>query len=242
MGDQSERRRRSLARRVMLRSAVAGGLMASSGCLTADSSSPEHAGDDDTAIHETALEMGLHARSSVVKVGSGTGWVVDDGVVATCSHVVDDGQTNIETFGGQQREGQIIEEHDDADLALLAAETDDIEPLALETEVQSIKTPVVKVGHPDAVGTWIISSGQVVRLHGDRIFTDVPCGPGDSGSPLLTLDGVVIGHVTGSTVLVDEPEKLGAPETLVQNYQGQRHVSQAHTVDPIVQFLADSRR
>ncbi|MCU4750909.1 serine protease [Halobacteria archaeon AArc-curdl1] len=240
MGDQPEQHRKSLSRRVVLRSTVAGGLVASSGCLTANSSTPEHASDDEEAIHETALEMGLDARSSVVKVGSGTGWVVDDGLVATCSHVVDDGETDIETFGGQRREGRIVEQHDDADLALLAGETDDLEPLALETEIQSVETPVMKVGHPDAVGTWIISSGRVVRLRGDRIFTDVPCGPGDSGSPLLTLDGAVIGHVTGSAVLVDDPEELDAPETLVQNYEGQRHVSRAYTVDAIAQLLEES--
>ena len=240
MGDQPDRRRRSLSRRVVLRSTVASGLVASSGCLTADSSTPEHAGDNKEAIYETALEIGIDARSSVVKVGSGTGWVVDDGLVATCSHVVDDGDTDIETFGGQRQEGRIVEQHDDVDLALLAAETDDIGPLTLETGIQSVETPVVKVGHPDAVGTWTISLGRVVRLRGDRIFTDVPCGPGDSGSPLLTLDGAVIGHVTGSAVLVDDPEELDAPETLVQNYEGQRHVSRAYTVNPIIRLLDKS--
>ena len=50
----------------MLRSAVAGGLVASSGCLTTDTSAPEHAGDDNEAIHDTALEVGLNTRPSVV--------------------------------------------------------------------------------------------------------------------------------------------------------------------------------
>lgn len=233
MGDRSERRRRWTTRRVILRSAVAGGVVASSGCLSESSTGSDIADSDDKAIQKTALEIGLDTRPSVVKVGAGTGWVVDDDLVATCSHVVDSGETGIETFGGQRREGRIVEQHEDVDLALIATATDDIDPLDLATNNLATGTPLVKVGHPDAVGTWIISLGQVVRLRGDRIFTDVPCGPGDSGSPLLTLDGGVVGHVTGSTVLVNDPQALVAPETLVQKYEGQRHVSQAFTVDPI---------
>ena len=232
MGDHSERRQGWATRRVILRSAVAGGHVASSGCLSENPSPSEIADSDDKSIQETALEIGLDVRSSVVKVGPGTGWVVDDGLVATCSHVVDSGGTGIETFGGQRREGRIVEQHEDVDLALIATATDDIEPLDLATNNLATGTPVVKVGHPDAVGTWIVSLGRVVRVRGDRIFTDVPCGPGDSGSPLLTLDGGVVGHVTGSAVLVDDPQALVAPETLVQKYEGQRHVSQAFYCRP----------
>ena len=166
--------------------------------------------------------------------------MVDDELIATCSHIVDNGDVDIETFGGQRQEGQVVEQHEDVDLALITTETDAIEPLDLETEIHIDEIPVVKVGHPDAVGTWIISLGQVIRLQGNQIFTDIPCGPGDSGSPLLTLDGTVIGHVTGSMVLIEEPEGLEAPETIVQNYEGQRHVSRAYTVDPITQFLDGS--
>ena len=238
MSNRSDGRRRVLSRRMMLRSAVAGGLVAGSGCLSTGSSTPEYA--DGARIRETAVAVGLEARSAVVKVATGTGWMVDDGLVATCSHVVDGDRADIETFGGQCQEGAVLEQHDEADLALIATEIDDTGALELDTKPPSAETPVVKVGHPDAVGTWIISLGRVVRVRGERIFTDVPCGPGDSGSPLLTLEGAVIGHVTGSAVLVDDPEDLEAPETLVQNFEGQRHVSRAYTVDSIAQFRENS--
>ena len=228
---------RTSTRRVLLRAAVAGGLVASSGCLVADPSAPGHDGRDDGSIRETALEVGLDARSSVLKVGNGTGWIVDDGLVVTCSHVVDDDVVAVETLDGRRSEGSVVERHDDIDLAFVATETRGLDPLSLAVESGAEDRPVVKVGHPDAVGTWIVSVGHVIRSSGDELVADVPCGPGDSGSPLLTLDGVTIGHVTGSTVLVEERARLDRPETLIQDYEGQRHVSRAHAVEPIQRLL-----
>lgn len=237
LGGRPEVIQRTSTRRVLLRAAIAGGLVASSGCLTADPSTPGHDGRDDGSIRENALEVGLDARSSVLKVGNGTGWIVDDGFVVTCSHVVDDDVVEVETFDGRRSEGSVVERHDDVDLAFVATETDDLEPLALEMESGAVDRPVVKVGHPDAVGSWIVSVGHVIRSSGDELIADVPCGPGDSGSPLLTLDGMAIGHVTGSTVLVEERAGLERPETLIQDYEGQRHVSRAHAVESVRGFL-----
>lgn len=197
-------------------------------------------GQNDDALQEHVLEVGLDARASVLKVGAGTGWVVDDGLAVTCSHVVEGEVVDVKTFDGQRQQGTIVDRDEDVDLAIIAIEIDNIEPLDLKTRTGAAGDPVVKVGHPDAVGTWIVSFGRVVQTRGGEILTDVPCGPGDSGSPLLALDGSAIGHVTGTTTLVDDPARLDRPETLVQNYEGQRHVSRAYRVEPVVEFLTES--
>ncbi|MFC6726319.1 serine protease, partial [Halobium palmae] len=51
--------------------------------------------------------------------------------------------------------------------------------------------------HPGGVGYWIVSLGRLRRGRGflgsDRLVSTVPSSQGSSGSPLLTLDGTVVG-------------------------------------------------
>jgi len=58
---------------------------------------------------------------------------------------------------------------------------------------------VVQVGHPFAIGNWVIASGEYVRgqKFGDAILTTTPNMSGNSGSPLVTLDETVVGLTTG---------------------------------------------
>lgn len=199
-----------------------------SGCIRSIS-----APDNRSNSHDELLKVGLSAREAVVKVGQGTGWINQQGEVVTCSHVVDSETVRIETFQGDQFEGSIIQRFPEKDIAILAPNVNTIEGLPLHSQQFTERLPVIKIGHPSAVGTWIISVGTILRADSDEILTDVPCGPGDSGSPLLTGDGTVVGHVTGSTVLVTDPEDLDRPSHLVQEFTGQRHVSRAHGITKI---------
>lgn len=228
-----------LRRRALLKTTVAGGIIANSGCLGREITSEPPAAETEDNTDQKALEVGLSARNAVIKVGGGTGWVVDDGLAVSCSHVVADETVSIETFGGQTQVGTVQHRDEAIDLAVIALDTANIEPIGLSPGTVSNTDPVIKVGHPNAVGSWIVSYGHVVVLQAGKIITDVPCGPGDSGSPLLSLDGSAIGHITGSTTLVTEPVGLYKPESLVQEYTGQQHVSQANRVQTIADVLAN---
>lgn len=173
-----------------------------------------------------ARETGLEARRAVVKLerdagrgtSGGTGWVVDaeNGRVVTNSHVVNEAASySVETFDGDTGTAERVGYHRDLqpDVALLETDLDGLTELptgdhtALETG-----DPLVTVGHPGSVGDWIISLGrfQAFREGMSWVFSTVPTDKGNSGGPLVTLDGTVVGVVSGS--LSAEDERLSKPD------------------------------
>ena len=222
------------SRRWLLRSSLVGSLAATSGCL-APPLSGDRDGSPTTELEARALATGLGIRSSVVRVGAGTGWIADPDVVATCSHVLGGETVTIRCFDGGRHRGTVLERDEERDIALLEVDTGGLEPLEAVNDGPREYQTVVKVGHPDAIGDWIVSFGRMLRTGDEELIVDVPCGPGDSGSPLVNLEGEVIGHVIGSTTIVQDRAGLDRPERLVQEYEGQRHVSRAHPVHHIVE-------
>jgi len=158
-----------------------------------------------------AQELGTTVQQSVVKLTDGntggTGWVVDDGYIVTNSHVVRDTETMaVETFDGETgtatREGY----HRDMvpDVALMSTDMETPTPLSMQSDVAlSEGDPVVTVGHPGKVGDWVISLGRYSRYESgiNWELSDIPTDQGNSGSPILTLDGTVFGCVTGTTTM-----------------------------------------
>ncbi|MBX0323350.1 serine protease [Halomicroarcula sp. F13] len=160
------------------------------------------------ATRERASEVGTAVRDSVVVLrdgnAGGTGWVVGEGEIVTNAHVADGSPTlSVETFDGATGTAERVGYHEDLrpDLALL--ETDlSVPPLSLgNVEDLSRGDPLVTVGHPGRLGQWIISLGRYLRvLDGiDWLLSTVPTQRGNSGGPLVTLDGDVVGVVSGST-------------------------------------------
>ena len=174
---------------------------------------------------QRARETGHEVRRAVVKVrqdrGRGqaeaTGWVLDAerGYVVTNSHVVQGGETfAIETFDGETGSAERIGYHRDLqpDVALLETDLGGLPELptgdstALETG-----DPLLTVGHPGSAGEWIITLGrfQMYREGIDWVLSSVPTDRGNSGGPLVTLEGDVVGVVSGTT---RESEPLSKPD------------------------------
>lgn len=171
--------------------------------------------DDDTReqLRETAVE----ARESVLHLeygrGSGTGWVLDAdaGYVVTNAHVAELGDTfTIETFGGETGEAETVDyESDlDPDVGLLRTDLSDLPALPTgSSEDLSGGDPLLTIGHPSRTGKWIISAGRYDQ-HLERIdwlLSTVPSAQGNSGGPLLTADGTVVGLVSGTTAPENSP-------------------------------------
>ena len=100
-------------------------------------------------------------------------------------------------------------------MALLRADLPDVPALSLgSVDALDPDQPVVTVGHPARLGEWVISLGRFAgyRESIDWVLSTVPADDGNSGGPLVTLDGAVVACVSGTTRRVsnrlDRPEKV----------------------------------
>jgi S1-C subfamily serine protease len=143
----------------------------------------------------------------------GTGVViVDRGLILTNVHVVA-GAERIEVVfaDGTEAEAAVVGVQPEHDLAVLQARKlpDDLVPATLRsTEGLRPGDEVVAVGFPFGIGPSV-SAGVVSGLRrdfysprGQRLLTnliqfDAAANPGNSGGPLVTMEGEVIGVVTG---------------------------------------------
>jgi S1-C subfamily serine protease len=142
----------------------------------------------------------------------GTGVVIkDDGTILTNLHVVWGTKRVRVTFAnGHESDAAVVGAQPENDLAVLKASSlpDDLEPATMRsTGDLAPGDHVIAVGHPFGIGPSV-SAGVVSGL--DREFRapdgqnalknliqfDAAANPGNSGGPLVTMDGFVVGIVT----------------------------------------------
>ena len=143
----------------------------------------------------------------------GTGVViVDKGVILTNLHVVAGASKITVVFAdGLESEATVIGVRPENDLAVLQARTvpDDLVAAAMRSSADlAVGDMVVAVGFPFGIGPSA-SSGVVSGLKreyqspegkqtiGNLIQFDAAANPGNSGGPLVTAEGEVVGIVTG---------------------------------------------
>jgi len=136
----------------------------------------------------------------------GTGFVFyDNRHVATALHVVDLGRdVRVEFPGGKSMDAEVVAVDEDHDLALLElSEPTDAPVLVPRTEV-SVGSPILAIGNPygdlarfsyelEGLLNFSVSQGIVSAKSDAYIQTDAVLSPGNSGGPMLTCDGRVIG-------------------------------------------------
>ena len=143
-------------------------------------------------------------------IGSGV-VIVDKGVILTNLHVVNGAEHIQVVFAdGTESDATVIGLQPENDLAVLQAKTipDDLVPATLRsTRDLSMGDEVIAVGFPFGIGPSV-SAGVVSGLkreyrspEGKRLLTnliqfDAAANPGNSGGPLATMDGEVVGIVT----------------------------------------------
>jgi S1-C subfamily serine protease len=148
-----------------------------------------------------------------VQHGVGTGVViVDKGVILTNLHVVQGGgKIQVMFADGSESEATVTGVQAENDLAVLQAHTipDDLHAATLRGTGDLVPgDQVVAVGFPFGIGPST-SSGVISGLGrsfrspegeqeiGNLIQFDAAANPGNSGGPLATMDGEVVGIVTG---------------------------------------------
>jgi S1-C subfamily serine protease len=145
-------------------------------------------------------------------IGIGTGVViVDKGIILTNLHVVlGASKIKVVFFDGLESEASVIGVQPENDLAVLKAAKlpDDLKAAVLRsTQDLAPGDDVVAVGFPFGIGpsasAGIISglkreyrSPEGKRLLTNLIQFDAAANPGNSGGPLVTMDGEVVGIVT----------------------------------------------
>ena len=147
-------------------------------------------------------------RRQVTQQGSGSGFVYDgEGRIVTNYHVVEAADQLQVTFAdGEVRDARLVGADPANDLAVLevASGAGDPEPLALgDSDALEVGRFVVAIGHPfgldQTLTTGVVSGlGRVIEspdrgFIGEIIQTDAAINQGNSGGPLLDLDGRVVG-------------------------------------------------
>ncbi len=144
--------------------------------------------------------------------GEGTGVViVDKGIILTNLHVVDGADRVQVVFAdGMESNASVVNLQPENDLAVLKAEKipDDLTAATLRSTADlAMGDKVIAVGFPFGIGPSV-SSGVVSGLNrqylspeGERVLSnliqfDAAANPGNSGGPLVTMDGAVVGIVT----------------------------------------------
>jgi S1-C subfamily serine protease len=150
-----------------------------------------------------------------VSNGLGSGWVYStDGYVVTNAHVVGtEKKVEVDFPNGNKVYGNVVGVDQNSDLAVIkvSVSADQLHPLSLgDSDTLKVGQIVAAIGDPLALdGTTMTSgiiaglgrseysntqvSGGGIYVAGDFIETDAKLNPGNSGGPLLDLNGQVIG-------------------------------------------------
>lgn len=158
-------------------------------------------------------------------VESGSGFVIDKkrGLIVTNNHVVEQaGQIVVQFGGGREREARLVGSDPKTDLAVLQVPGPlDIEIEWGDSDRMNVGDWVLAIGSPlrldRTVTAGIVSAvgrdlrGQILGTGGyeDFIQTDAALNPGNSGGPLIDLQGRVIGVNTAIISMSGGDQGLG---------------------------------
>ena len=145
--------------------------------------------------------------------GHGSGCILDaNGWIVTNHHVVDDttAQHEVHFSDGSSLPAEIVRWDPVVDVALLKVDSTGLSTLALRSPDNPIDIgdPVYAVGTPydqglDATVTRGIISGRRGKGIEQRLQTDVPISPGNSGGALLDEEGRWVGVVNAKLVAME---------------------------------------
>jgi serine protease Do len=213
-GGKATMRAAALALAVLAAAAVA-----ACGGSSHGSSSGQGTGSSGSAPSATSFTAAYRKDSSgVVKIiastcsgtGEGTGILLRSGMVATVAHVVDGAVAVGVTSGGTTTSAKVVGYDGARDLALLKPSTPlRGHALTFDTSPPPVGSPVAALGYPLdqplTLTTGAISGlARTISIDGTNrsnlIETDTSLNPGNSGGPLITAAGSVVGLVDAKNV------------------------------------------
>ncbi len=131
----------------------------------------------------------------------GTGSIIDaGGLILTNRHVIvssldGDKEVAVFLFDGRRFNADVIEATEELDLALLRVKDSPGELPVMEwgdSDALEVGEDVIAIGNPDGL-KWTLSTGIVSGKRDNMLQTTAPLNPGNSGGPLISPDGKLIG-------------------------------------------------
>jgi S1-C subfamily serine protease len=201
-------------------------------------------------VFEQAETMARDARNGIVTIrgesgSSGTGWILDSdqGHIVTNSHVVADSESfSIETFEGATGSATRVGYHEDLipDVALLETNLNGLQEFSVGDESTLDKgDPLLTIGHPGNVGNWIMSIGRHDSYERgfNWLLSTVPTSSGNSGGPLLTVDGDVVGVVSGTTSMGDARDAHSKSDKLYAELPSSQELTTSTPVSTLIESV-----
>ncbi|KAF0242544.1 MAG: protease [Planctomycetota bacterium] len=138
-------------------------------------------------------------KEGLVHLGSGS--IIDaNGLILSNRHVVascldGDREVAIYLFDGRRFDAVVVQVSEELDLAILRLKDSPGELPVLEwgdSDSLEVGEDVIAIGNPDGL-KWTLSTGIVSGKREDMIQTTAPLNPGNSGGPLISPEGKLIG-------------------------------------------------
>ncbi len=168
--------------------------------------------DTKSPDREASSDLAEKVRKSLVVVratdragdeaGFGAGFAVDQpGLIATARHVIGDGRDFVVELpdGTTAKVVEVFASSSQLDLAIIRIDDKSLPPLPLSTGDIAMQAPLIALGHPLGRHNQMASGAYSGNHEIDGVQMmelAMPIEPGNSGGPVLTSDGQVVGMVT----------------------------------------------
>lgn len=181
--------------------------------------------------------------------GIATGFLISpDGYILTNAHNVEGTPPLVITItlaDGRVLPGELVgaDRDQSPDVAVIKIEGNDLPTLALGDESALANgDSLISVGHPGGYGFWLVSGGEYLGIEGGDLVSSGPCSQGCSGSPVLNMDGLVVGLLFAGQTTLNLPVERTLDDVLWSNSEFWALAPHGIVAVPISQAMATANQ